>query len=67
MQWNNEKNAGFTDGQPWFPVNPNYKEINVADQQEDAWLTICKACVFFVIPLHRRTSIVSVFHFIFIQ
>ena len=36
MQWNNEKNAGFTDGQPWFPVNPNYKEINVADQQEDA-------------------------------
>ena len=30
------KNAGFTDGQPWFPVNPNYKEINVADQQEDA-------------------------------
>lgn len=35
MQWNNEENAGFTGGKPWFPVNPNYKEINVADQQED--------------------------------
>lgn len=35
MQWNNEENAGFTGGQPWFPVNPNYKEINVADQQEN--------------------------------
>lgn len=29
MQWNAEKNAGFTTGRPWLKVNPNYKEINV--------------------------------------
>ena len=30
MQWTDEANAGFTDGTPWLPVNPNYKEINAA-------------------------------------
>lgn len=29
MQWNGEKNAGFSEVEPWFKVNPNYKEINV--------------------------------------
>jgi len=29
MQWNKEKNAGFTDGTPWISVNPNYLDINV--------------------------------------
>ncbi len=28
MQWNDKKNAGFSDGTPWFTVNPNYTEIN---------------------------------------
>lgn len=28
MQWNAEKNAGFTEGTPWIQVNDNYKEIN---------------------------------------
>ena len=28
MQWDDSKNAGFTDGTPWNNVNPNYKEIN---------------------------------------
>lgn len=35
MQWNSNNYAGFTNVEPWFPVNPNYKEINVADQLED--------------------------------
>lgn len=35
MQWNNSTNGGFTEGKPWFPVNPNYKDINVAHQLED--------------------------------
>lgn len=35
MQWNNSTNGGFTEGEPWFPVNPNYKDINVAHQLED--------------------------------
>ncbi|WP_436853932.1 glycoside hydrolase family 13 protein [Staphylococcus caeli] len=35
MQWNSEKNAGFSDHEPWFPVNPNYNTINVANQEND--------------------------------
>lgn len=35
MQWNNQKNAGFSEGTPWLKVNPNYQSINVADQIED--------------------------------
>ena len=29
MQWNASKQAGFTTGQPWIPVNENYTYINV--------------------------------------
>ena len=29
MQWSNEENAGFTSGNPWLKVNPNYPKINV--------------------------------------
>ncbi|WP_428909620.1 glycoside hydrolase family 13 protein [Niallia sp. Krafla_26] len=29
MQWNDEENAGFTTGNPWLKVNPNYTDINV--------------------------------------
>lgn len=35
MQWNAEKNAGFTEGIPWYRVNPNYKEINVEQALAD--------------------------------
>ena len=35
VQWSDEKNAGFTDGTPWFYVNENYKEINVKEQESD--------------------------------
>lgn len=35
MQWDDTLNGGFTNGEPWFPVNPNYKTINVAQQLED--------------------------------
>ncbi|UDI78215.1 alpha-glucosidase [Staphylococcus taiwanensis] len=35
MQWDDSINGGFTKGQPWFPVNPNYKTINVANQLDD--------------------------------
>ena len=35
VQWNSEKNAGFTDGTPWLMVNPNYTAINVAAQEKD--------------------------------
>lgn len=35
MQWNDCKNAGFSDGTPWLAVNPNYKEINVDQALQD--------------------------------
>ncbi len=28
MQWDDSLHAGFTSGNPWIKVNPNYKEIN---------------------------------------
>ena len=36
VQWNDSKNAGFTTAdEPWFFVNPNYKEINVEASEKD--------------------------------
>lgn len=35
MQWDDSMHAGFTSGEPWIKVNPNYKEINAASQQND--------------------------------
>ena len=35
MQWNTQKNAGFTTGTPWLKVNDNYTEINVETQDTD--------------------------------
>lgn len=35
MQWNSSENAGFTTGNPWLKVNPNYKRINVEQAKKD--------------------------------
>jgi oligo-1,6-glucosidase len=35
MQWTDGPNAGFTDGEPWIPVNPNRDEVNVAAARAD--------------------------------
>ena len=35
MQWDETKNAGFSDGQPWLAVNPNYEVINVQEALEN--------------------------------
>lgn len=35
MQWNANKNAGFTCGKPWIGVNENYKTINVEVEERD--------------------------------
>jgi len=35
MQWDNSQHAGFTSGTPWIKVNPNHKEINVANALTD--------------------------------
>ncbi|WP_313892131.1 alpha-glucosidase [Psychrobacillus sp.] len=36
MQWSADENAGFTIGEPWLGVNPNYTKINVDAQEIDA-------------------------------
>ena len=45
VQWNAEENAGFTTGTPWFHINPNYKDINVAaaEADEDSLLNYYRA------------------------
>ena len=35
VQWSSGPNAGFTTGKPWLAVNPNYSDINAADQLDD--------------------------------
>lgn len=35
VQWDCTEHAGFTTGNPWFYVNPNYTKINVAQQESD--------------------------------
>jgi trehalose-6-phosphate hydrolase len=36
MQWNKEVNAGFTNGEPWIPLAPNYHMINVEEALLDS-------------------------------
>lgn len=35
MQWDDRPNAGFTSGQPWIGINPNYKDINAEEALRD--------------------------------
>ena len=35
MQWNDSLNGGFSKGNPWIKVNPNYMDINVENQMKD--------------------------------
>ena len=35
MHWDSTAAAGFTTGQPWIAVNPNYRDINAAAQADD--------------------------------
>ena len=41
VQWDGSENAGFTTGKPWFYVNQNYPEINVAQQETDPDSILC--------------------------
>jgi len=36
MQWNAEAHAGFSTHEPWLPVAPDYREVNVAVQRDAA-------------------------------
>lgn len=57
MQWNTDKNGGFTSGEPWIAVNKNYKYINVEKSLKD------KDSVFYhykkLIQLRKEYDIIS--------
>jgi oligo-1,6-glucosidase len=40
FQWDDSANAGFTNGQPWLKVNPNYTTINVESEEKDKKSTL---------------------------
>ena len=35
MQWDSSEHGGFTKGSPWIRVNPNYTDINAAEELKD--------------------------------
>jgi alpha-glucosidase len=35
MQWSDDINAGFSSGNPWLPVNSDYRKVNVERQRHD--------------------------------
>lgn len=35
MPWSDAPQGGFTTGEPWLPLNPEYPAVNVASQQQD--------------------------------
>lgn len=37
MQWSADKNAGFTAGNAWLPINVDYKKVNVKNQAADRY------------------------------
>jgi len=39
MQWDDSEHAGFTEGDPWLPVNDNYEQVNVAAARGDDSVT----------------------------
>ncbi|MCI6152223.1 MAG: alpha,alpha-phosphotrehalase [Fusobacterium perfoetens] len=57
MQWNSNKNAGFTQGTPWIDVIYNYKDINVEEQikDEDSILNYYRK----LIELRKKYEVIS--------
>ncbi len=35
IQWDKSMNAGFSNGEPWIGINPNYETVNVAAEESD--------------------------------
>jgi len=58
MQWDATANAGFTTGEPWLPVAPDYDQVNVEAQRSDpaSMLMLTKS----LIELRRKHPALSV-------
>lgn len=68
MQWTDEEGAGFTTGKPWLALNPNYKEINVREQEgrEDSVLHYYRRLIRLrKDPAYRETFTYGVFDLAF--
>lgn len=57
VQWSAEENAGFSTGKPWFFVNENYPQVNVAAQENDpdSLLNFCRKAI----RLRKSLSVVQ--------
>jgi alpha-glucosidase len=58
MLWDGGTNAGFSNGQPWLPVSPSFRDQNVELQAADprAMLALYRA----LLALRRRESALSI-------
>ncbi len=67
MQWNSEKNAGFTPDTPWLKVNPNYPVINAENQAEnpDSVLNFYKALI--ALRKSHEALVYGEFHPVFLR
>jgi alpha-glucosidase len=47
MQWNSEKNAGFSKATPWLPLSLDFKTLNVTNQEQDStsFLSLYKSLI----------------------
>ena len=57
MQWDSSPNAGFTSGEPWLGINPNYTRINVENQKNDPHSIY--SCYKKLIALRKESSAMS--------
>lgn len=57
MQWSAEKNAGFSQAEPWIKVQKNYKTINteVEEKQSDSILNFYKK----LIQLRKKLPVIA--------
>jgi alpha-glucosidase len=57
MQWDGSENAGFTTGDPWLPLAPDWREVNVEAQRRDprSMLSLVQA----LLDLRRREPALS--------
>lgn len=65
MQWSTDYMAGFTSGQPWLKVNPNYIYINVEQslKDEDSILNFYKKLI--MLRKENKTLIYGTFREIY--
>lgn len=54
MQWSAEANAGFSSGEPWIGINPNYTEINAASELQDPRSALIYGSFELLEPEHPR-------------